>query len=1580
MAAPPAQRAARQRAAPAPRQVQAAPEPVAAAPPAVPTFSAPSEDTATPPEARLEGQSERAGTWRARAQEYREQAVAAVARGEPAQVARRLEAQARAADRFAAEANEAVETDTQGDPAVEATQRIRLTPTQRLQLERIAQSPIADKRMQTAALEAMNAPTAGRVETVVEAYKQTLRDRKAVIDRQQKAAGKPVRQTLMQAAADPAMNPVFQERAREAAERLRLGREGAEAQANTIANEYLTRSGEKPMYRLQVGPAGPIMDVADAQRAFTRATSGLPPAARRRVRAVDTVADLPQSLQDDAQRENLTDGMIQGAYADGVAYVVLSGAVSPAQIQETVFHELVGHGGMERVLGAARESALVDIFNRAGGVPGIMQLARQFGVENDLAQYLPQGGDGVLTDQQVAQLTEELHAQIAGKSTPTSRMVRAWLARIKAATAAFARAIGMNGFAKQLQNYSANDVALMVQRVWGTLSSNNVQGGDTGVRYQVAAPIAEAERVGKTAIDAVSNALDAVRKAAGNRTMQVAGRAQVMYVSTLNHIARVFGHLFPVSGEFKAAVDGATNLLENISNINRRRAAISAKFADAFAPTWTAYERMERADPKLAEKLRWLMEVAAYEIDARKTWDQSAWLHDKPNKDKLRNLVREANEKYNQLRQRGYGDVFDNMALFNQTQRYASMATLLHTAMAGEPRNVAAAPQFGVDPMTEFLNEPALTTANITAMRDYWKARFEERLAGGDMAWRKQLAQAQNVQESTLPEKARQEPKAPPHLNLLAKTLRDLRTSAAGLEQHPYFHLGRVGDYFTGFTIKPDPTRTGKRKVPDEAAAERISQAFQDAGFDDFTINTVSERQNVFMRVSTPDELDGLMKVINKLVAAGDIEQGSVSSGHREESAVTAAADAKFLEEAVNRFQASPIFDAPAGATDAEREAAARNKAGAISQLKEAWLNMLPAMSEARVMTKRKVVPGWSRDMMQSYAFRANVGNLALANMATSYQMQSTLGEMRNQLREAEQSPDQTKTDDTIRMWQVLNEVLVRENTRPTAAKRDFIDSFRAVNYAFFLGMSPAYALNNLTQVYVTLWPELSKQYGFVKSARAIASAMGQSMKIVGLAAREGWQSSLRQAAEPAITQSVLQRAGADTATQDYILRLTNTGVVDIGAAARELGRLSESNADQKLDNVLRVASAFGLYSEATVRLASALALRELNSTKPEAKRKSDADLVPDAVRIIDDTMFNYTEANVGRALGRTGIAGRYTPVATAFQQFAAQMLEKMYREIADVVGQARPGETAEQRAVRRKEGVKFLGTHAAAMTVLAGSLGLPFVTAIAVAVNGLKDLFDDDDQPYDVQAAWRNFLSTTLGTDLGEIAARGVPRALGADLSSRVGEQDLIPLSRFFADRRKWEDAAPDQAMRMLGAPWSMVGNVASGMREMANGNVLAGLQRAMPTAIRSPIEAYRLGTQGFQNDQGVPLPIEGGPGAAAILVRALGYTPAQQAEYQEANRTQQQFRGVVTREAANIRARLATAIERGDTDAARDWLRQAREFDQNNPAYAILPRLGSTIQQRAVARARADALDVPLGISMRDIAARERTAFANF
>ena len=132
----------------------------------------------------------------------------------------------------------------------------------------------------------------------------------------------------------------------------------------------------------------------------------------------------------------------------------------------------------------------------------------------------------------------------------------------------------------------------------------------------------------------------------------------------------------------------------------------------------------------------------------------------------------------------------------------------------------------------------------------------------------------------------------------------------------------------------------------------------------------------------------------------------------------------------------------------------------------------------------------------------------------------------------------------------------------------------------------------------------------------------------------------------------------------------------------------------------------------------------------------------------------------------------------------------------------------------------------------------------------------------------------------------------------------------------------------------------------------------------------------KGYTDKAGNVLPMSAE--AYDIFLQAFGLNPGEKADYQQAKFAQSQRAGVLGREATVIRNKLASAIEQNDTDAMQKWLGKAQDYDAENAgSRAILPQMGSVLQQRAKARALASVTGAPMGLSLRDIEAQKFTSF---
>jgi hypothetical protein len=322
------------------------------------------------------------------------------------------------------------------------------------------------------------------------------------------------------------------------------------------------------------------------------------------------------------------------------------------------------------------------------------------------------------------------------------------------------------------------------------------------------------------------------------------------------------------------------------------------------------------------------------------------------------------------------------------------------------------------------------------------------------------------------------------------------------------------------------------------------------------------------------------------------------------------------------------------------------------------------------------------------------------------------------------------------------------------------------------------------------------------------------------------------------------------------------------------------------------------------------------------------------------------------------------------FKLFDMHWIWKLYREFHSAFVSKAVSETEKAQAR------SFLMGHAVAMTALAGTLGLPFAGAMAAVVDKLKDELDPGDHPFNAIGAYRTFLASMFGKEVGEVIAKGVPNAVGFDLSSRIGGGDLLPLTQFLASRQTWSDTLQQWQSDAMGAPASMIADQLRALDQIHNGNVLGGMVTALPSGIRNPLRAYQMTERGYVDSNGTPLPLDS-PNAGAILYQLLGLTPSAKAEYNDKLEIARQNKAALTRTQNMYQSKILRALQTGDTETAREAIRGAAQFDAENPAYAVLPRITQQLEARQRGLAYSGATGVPTGVNVKDFYTQGLTQF---
>ncbi len=1003
----------------------------------------------------------------------------------------------------------------------------------------------------------------------------------------------------------------------------------------------------------------------------------------------------------------------------------------------------------------------------------------------------------------------------------------------------------------------------------------------------------------------------------------------------------------------------------------------AARFGQLFNSTYQRLERLEREDRTTYNAISKLMQATEMNMDPRKTWEQHTHLHNEKPEDQaaLKNKLSTFRQAWGKLKP-AQRKIYEDLVAMNETTYFADMAMTMRTMVAGQPVDAATQAVFAADASEAFRNDPN-THENVDAARAYWKGvldRYTTALSAYTTAERGKLPE----REPTTPEdqaaitaalkgvtdkaqrkrirrmltagrqtglSAEQSAKIA-QLNMLDAQLEMVGRNLEAIKQSPYFHLGRFGNFAVGLTVRKDAEGN-----PDLAAMKEVVGRLSDA-FPTISMRADADSPAVYARFESAESAQTFVDAVAKLRDEGLLDTTGESGGF------FAEVKSSVLQRAVGPAWLENVIAKIAEDTD---DPDATNRF--IADLRSIYLESLPDRSTARVMAHRKGRQGYSTDMVRSYAHRMLVAANHIAGLAAAPVRQDTFRDMQQAI-VAKQAGESVDVDELDRMRVIVDEFKQRdlESAEPTP-QSPMLSMLRAVSHVFFLGLSPAYVLMNVMQVGVLGVPELAKRFGAKKATSAVAAALPDAIKVVRAALREGYKTGgLVGASEMVITSEVLANAGLSPERVNYLVEMMGTGKLDIGTATREMGRLAagEVTSDRtvRLNSGLKVLTSFTLMSEILARTTVALAARDLHGAKGIATYAS---------RVIDNSMLNYNAYAIGRATGAKGVLNGLTPVALQFHQYSFQALGRLITETYNAFSRSQ-GVTDEQRA----EAQRFLKSHVAAITLLAGTMGLPFMTVAARLSDMLCEMFGD--QPCDTKASLRNFTHDVFGADIEPIISRGILRVIGGDLSSRVGEADLLPFSRFLADRRTLDEKLRDPILSISGATGGMLSNIVAGAQKVADGDWLGGVQAMMPTALRGPVKAYSLSTKGFTDNSGVTLPME--PTATDKLVALLGIQPGKEADFMQASRAQRQRTSILSRELSVIRKNIVKAIEQQDREKLREWGRKAAEFQQANPTVDIMQGVTSSLRQRQRMSALSTVGILP-GANVRDIGIQERTRF---
>lgn len=738
----------------------------------------------------------------------------------------------------------------------------------------------------------------------------------------------------------------------------------------------------------------------------------------------------------------------------------------------------------------------------------------------------------------------------------------------------------------------------------------------------------------------------------------------------------------------------------------------------------------------------------------------------------------------------------------------------------------------------------------------------------------------------------------------------------------PYMHLGRHGMYVVKFNVKEANAQ----------AVAALGKLLGDRGFTfgPFLKTAEGQSREVFLRVETlkeMQEIEALLRGTSGLVGQKDgkldLQAGAIS----DVGVDNMFGVGKTMEALRTRMNAR---------FEGVRASAAKNPAmkqayeDVMAMMTQEFLDMLDVNSARQVNQQRKGITGYSSDYMQNFAKRAQWADASIANMYTMRDYSLAFKGMQDSI-------DGLKSTDSkaaVRGQAIHDELATRFSNSLKPNTNRAVNVLSVFGHNFYLALSPAYTIGNLLQPYMLTLPLLGGRHGFVKTAKAMGKATADIMGLVKHSVKEGWQEGGWRGILDAKLE--LSKSGITADELAFVQHLIRSGIVD-ATQSHELGRMAKGESSS-VATAAKTLSMFNHYSEVTNRLTAGLTAYRLAKANP-IKGVDPTEYAIDAVR---RTQYDYADHNKARYIGRHGVFGAATPLFMQFQTFAFFTMEHYLRMFKDgFIEKMPPGHEREKVEAR-----KALAGTLTATALVAGTMGLPFATVLAAAANAAGD----DDR--DARARYREWLVSIFGKDMAEIVAKGaLSRGVaGIDLTGSLGQQDLLPGSRWMADRRNWEDKIKDQSKTMLGPAINAGFDIYGGIDKAKNGDVMAGIHQLMPRFLKGPIGALDVAEKGaFSNKSGTTLPI---PVTSWDYLKMMGgWTPQKKAEQSEANFYFQSEQTQRKQDKARAKKEITTARDAGDYELAASLLLQ---HNLDHPTDRIAG-LGGTMAAKARGQAYA-------------------------
>lgn len=520
--------------------------------------------------------------------------------------------------------------------------------------------------------------------------------------------------------------------------------------------------------------------------------------------------------------------------------------------------------------------------------------------------------------------------------------------------------------------------------------------------------------------------------------------------------------------------------------------------------------------------------------------------------------------------------------------------------------------------------------------------------------------------------------------------------------------------------------------------------------------------------------------------------------------------------------------------------------------VREMYIQNLPGTHALKHQLKRRSVPGVRADETQrAFATKA-------VKDAYSISRKTFMGELHEHV--SSMRFGDNKDED----GKILGNELAKRMALNSSMKTNAAISF-ATNATYFaqLGLSPGFMLQQATQQWVNTAPMMAARHGVGTATRQLAKGTSDAARILKVSFDQS-----KSKMSFAVDLDAAQKAGTIDAKEAAMLKdMFEHGTIDI-ASSHDAGIAMGGGELDTFSRAAQMANWPVQQLEVMNRISTALAGYRAEVAKAGKEgattQAAEARATKYAEKLVSETHMNYASENRARFIhpNSWGGWGRIMFQFRAYQQGMAYLTAK------NIIDGLRGDKEA------RKAAAYMTGMQLAT----AGLAGMPIPGAMIVIAHLLYGAFTDDDDEKDLKEMMYQGFKSIGGDAFANLVTRGVPAALGVDVSGKLGAGNIFDVAPFVRNQKDGRDLTAAYVMSIVGgAAGGQVANMAEAIHQASLGEFGKAAMLLPGKTVTDIIKAVGYQAQGTKDSRGNTILSPDEIDTASTIIKALGLQPTQ-------------------------------------------------------------------------------------------------------